>query len=166
MTKQLDTGAYLSVLCSLIAEGETVRCTVSGGSMLPFLAHGRDAVILQMPQTPPGRGDIVLYRRADGAYILHRICRVCTDGSYEIIGDAQTTAERGILPEQIAAVTVCVYRGGRKYEKDSFLWRFFAVVWCHPAVIAHRRRLLALYSFFRRGRRGEPEAMGEGDSSR
>ena len=122
--------------------------------------------MLEAPQTPPGKGDIVLYRRADGTYILHRICRVCADGSYEIIGDAQTTAERGVLPEQIAAAAVCVYRKGKKYEKSSLLWRFFADVWCLPAVIAHRRRLLALYSLLRRGRRGETEDTGEEDICR
>ena len=44
---------------------------------------------------------MVFYRRDDGRYVMHRIYRAEKDGTYTIIGDAQTYPERGIRAEQI-----------------------------------------------------------------
>ena len=46
----------------------TVVLTVTGGSMLPLLAGGRDRVTLGPVPERLRRGEVLLYRRADGSY--------------------------------------------------------------------------------------------------
>ena len=47
----------------------TVVLTVTGGSMLPLLAGGRDRVTLGPVPERLRRGEVLLYHRADGSYV-------------------------------------------------------------------------------------------------
>ena len=109
----VDTAALLEEYRTLVQQVDMVPLVVSGSSMTPFLVHGRDTVYLSKVGRPLRRGDIVLYRRKSGAYILHRICRV-RDGAFDIVGDAQTVIERGIEEKQIFAVVRAAKRTGRR----------------------------------------------------
>ena len=79
----------------------TVVLTVTGGSMLPLLAGGRDRVTLGPVPDRLRRGEVLLYRRADGSYVLHRLTSFRQDGTLVFCGDRQTEPERGIRPEQV-----------------------------------------------------------------
>ena len=114
---------------------------VSGNSMAPFLRHGRDTVYLSRLTRPARRGDILLYRRAGGAYILHRVHRV-TPGGYTMLGDAQLCPEPGIRPEQVIAVVSRVVRRGRSLAPGSLCWEFFARLW--PRLLPARRLVRAM----------------------
>lgn len=102
---------------------------ISGNSMSPFLVHGRDTVYLSRLERPARRGDVLLYRRSSGAYILHRVCRVEPDGTLTMVGDAQTVLERGVAPEQVIAVMTAALRKGRRQAPGRFWWQFFATAW-------------------------------------
>lgn len=115
-------------LLALMDEVDCVPLVISGGSMTPFLAHGRDTVYLSRVDRSLKRGDMVLYQRAGGAYVLHRIFRV-EDDSYTLVGDAQTRLEQGVRPEQIRALVTAVRRKGRLLQKGSPCWDFFEKVW-------------------------------------
>jgi len=135
-------------LLELVAQGETVPLVISGGSMVPFLVHRRDTVYLSRISRPLKKGDMILYRRQSGDYILHRICAV-RGQTYDLVGDAQTVIEPGIRPEQVLALVTAVRRKGRLLEEGSFLWLFFEKVWIR--VIPARPGLLGLYRrIFRR----------------
>lgn len=84
----------------------TVVLTVTGGSMLPLLAGGRDRVTLGPVPERLCRGEVLLYRRADGSYVLHRLTGFGQDGTLVFCGDRQTEPERGIRPEQVIARAV------------------------------------------------------------
>ena len=101
---------------------------VSGNSMSPFLIHGRDTVYLSRLTRPVRRGDILLYQRGNGAYILHRVWKA-GDGSYTMVGDAQTALEPGIRDDQIIAIVTAVERKGKRMAPGSFWWEFFEKVW-------------------------------------
>ena len=101
--KTISAGTYLPILQALILDGKTVCLNISGSSMAPFLIHQRDAVRLQRPEHPPISGDIVLYQRENGQFILHRICRI-KNGFYYLAGDNQTVLEGPVPPKQIFAV--------------------------------------------------------------
>ncbi len=133
--KTLNTVEYVTALRSLTEAGETVSMQVAGSSMTPFLADTRDAVSFSRPQTPLRPGDIVFYRRDSGAYVMHRIKYVHKNGvaedtyTYDIVGDGQTEAEKGIRREQIFARITAVRRKGKVLDERSPLWQFFARVW-------------------------------------
>ena len=125
----VDIDAYMPVLRELLAQGQSVCLTVTGESMSPFLRHGRDQVLLECVTAPPGRGDMVLFQRRGGQYIMHRILRRLPDGNYALIGDGQQQVEKPIAPQQIFAVVTQVCRKGAWIGPEAFWWRFFAGPW-------------------------------------
>lgn len=125
----MDIDAYMPVMRELLAQGECVSLTVTGESMVPFLRHGRDQIRLEAVTAPPERGDMVLYQRRSGQYVMHRIMRRLPDGSYALIGDGQQQVEQPIAPQQIFALVTQVCRKGRWIDQSSLRWRFFAGPW-------------------------------------
>ena len=71
--RTLAPEAAMERIVGLLSYGEQVPLVITGNSMYPFLRHGRDTVYLQKVQRPLKKGDMVLYRRKNGQYILHRI---------------------------------------------------------------------------------------------
>ena len=126
--KILEPEILMPQLLELMKDAQTVPLVISGSSMTPFLVHGRDTVYLSKAEHPLKRGDMILYRRACGAYVLHRIYAE-KDGSYTLVGDAQTLLETGIQPEQVLAVVSAVRRKGKLLKRGNFCWDFFEKVW-------------------------------------
>lgn len=126
--KTIDTVEYLDTLCEMLKENKTVSTVVEGGSMLPFLSPGRDFVILENFPREPKKGDIVLYRRKSGDYILHRIRKI-KNGEYFLIGDRQSRTERNIKREDLCALVTEVKRNGKLVNENSFTWFFYRRIW-------------------------------------
>ena len=126
--KVVSPEELMEPLLAVMEEAETVPLVISGYSMNPFLAHGRDTVYLSKITRPLKKGDMVLYRRDSGAYILHRIYRVEGE-SYTFVGDAQTQLEGGIREDQLLALVTAVRRKGKLLKKGSFWWDFFEKIW-------------------------------------
>ena len=123
-----DTNAFMEKFLLLIDAGETLSLPVLGNSMSPFLVHQRDSVYLKRPDRPLKVGDIVLYRRKNGSYILHRIHSV-KNGRFTMVGDAHTILEPDIEEYQIRAIAVRACRKGVTETPGSFWWEFFARIW-------------------------------------
>lgn len=148
--KFLEPEQLIPQLLELLEVTESVPLVISGSSMTPFLAHGRDTVYLAKIRKPLKRGDMVLYRRDSGNYILHRVYRVEED-SYTMVGDAQTWLETGIRRDQILARVTAVCRKGKLLQKSSFWWMFFEKVWIRmvslrPALMAGYARMKKLFT--------------------
>ena len=108
--------------------GLPLKLTVTGNSMLPFLADKRDSVILTKVHNEPKKGDIYLFQRADGRCVLHRVRCVAEDGIF-FIGDAQSQIEGPISPDCLLAECHEAIRKGKTITTKSLVWRFFSVVW-------------------------------------
>lgn len=119
---------------------------VTGNSMSPFLIHGRDRVWLARPDRLIHRGDILLYRRENGMYVLHRVYAV-EAGVFTMVGDAQTELERGIQTAQVIAVVTQVERKGKMLTQGCFWWDFFERAWVW--ILPLRRPIHRLYSLLR-----------------
>ena len=142
-TKILPPEVLLEDYCRLLQTDpaiEALPVQVSGNSMFPFLTHGRDTVYLSRLTRPARRGDILLYRRDSGAYVLHRVLKV-EEGSLTMLGDGQLAPEPGIRPEQVLAVTERVIRRGKDLSASDPGWRAYTALWLalHPV----RRWILA-----------------------
>ncbi len=120
VTRTVDTDSYMRVLSGLVAKGETVCLTITGGSMTPFLVHGRDSIRFAKPSGPLRRGDMAFYRRRNGQYVMHRIVRVDRQGNYYAAGDAQTEIEGPLAPDMVFAVVTDVCRKGKWIKKGNF----------------------------------------------
>ena len=119
---EMSASDLMPLLQEQLASGVKVRLGVTGTSMLPLLRSGLDSVLLMPPQALKN-GDILLYRRKNDRYVLHRI--IGTEGSaYLCCGDNQWRKET-VSPEQIEAVVCGYYRGARKQNLDTFCYRFY-----------------------------------------
>lgn len=138
-------------LLSLLDEVYAVPLVISGNSMTPFLVHGRDTVYLSKVDRPLKKGDMVLYQRLNGAYVLHRVFKVEND-LYTMIGDAQTYPEHGIRRNQIRALVTAVCRKDKLLQKGTFWWDFFEKVWIRIVPIRHgvRKAYFTIRGLWRR----------------
>ena len=146
MPRTLDTKEYLDTVCDLLARGSTcVPVPVAGTSMVPFLPPG-DMVYLDLPEHPLRAGDIVLFTRPDGRYVLHRIVKRCSDGSFILLGDAQTLRERVEGFSRIRGIVTRASHRGKMLTPASLRWIFYAFPWrwaepLRPRLLGLRERL-------------------------
>ena len=62
------------LMIECLTQGQEVLLTITGNSMSPFLRHKRDQVVLTAcDPTALEAGEVPLYRRDNGQYVLHRI---------------------------------------------------------------------------------------------
>ena len=131
MQAETEYVTRLDALMPLIRErleaGQTVRFSPMGMSMLPMLRQGKDSVVLSPVPKKLKKYDLPLYRRPDGQYVLHRVVEV--GDTYTCIGDNQFRMEPGVEHGQILALVTAFYRGERKWEATSPLYRLYCRFW-------------------------------------
>lgn len=128
---------------------------VTGGSMHPLLREG-DLVRLEQPAGAWRPGDVILYQREDGRYVLHRIVRI-RKGLLLCCGDHQARGET-VRPEQVLARAEARGRNGRWQALDrgslglrGRLWTALRPV--RGPLLALRRRLGRLRKRLRGGKK-------------
>ena len=85
--------------------------TNKGDSMLPLLREDRDLIVISEIKEPLRRNDTVLFRRENGAYVLHRIIKT-GNGEHRIGGDNRVFSE--MIPESaVIGVMTEIIRDGR-----------------------------------------------------
>lgn len=137
--RTVDTREYLDQVCAMLREGtKGVPVPVAGDSMVPFL-RPQDTVYLDLPTAPPEKGDILLFTRASGQYVLHRVVKLEPQGLLWLLGDNQLAPEP-VPADRVCAIASAACCGGRYIKADSFRWWFFAHVWYRLVPL---RRILA-----------------------
>ncbi len=119
----------LPVIEETLSAGGTVKIPITGTSMRPLLYCGRDTVTLSAPQFPLQKFDLPLYRRKNGAFVLHRVIAVEQDGTYTMCGDNQWVKEHGIRDTQIIGITVEITRKGKTFSSSSRKYKLYVRVW-------------------------------------
>ena len=114
--------------------------TVTGDSMYPMLINCRDQVELIPVSYQQKEKDVILYRRDNGRYILHRIVALTRDG-YICCGDNQSEKEY-VRHDQLLAVVDGFTRNGKCYTLRNPSYQLYAAVWV--GLFPIRRYLLAL----------------------
>lgn len=138
----------MPVVSKELENGKEVMLTVKGVSMMPFLRHNKDSIILTALNGRDIRvGDLVMFQRTDGSYAMHRICRKHPDGSFDIVGDAQVQCDTGITYDQLCAYVPRAIKNGKEISCEKGFWRFAMVRYMHfrlrhPAVAAKLYALL------------------------
>lgn len=144
--KVMEPELLIPPLLELLEDTPSVPLTITGDSMTPFLSHGRDMVFLSKITRPPQKGDMILYRRDNGNYVLHRVYKA--GSTYTMVGDAQTLLEKGIRPEQMLAIVTEVNRKGKMLKKGSFWWDFFEKIWIRMVPV--RPAIRSAYSLLKK----------------
>lgn len=109
--------------------GGCVPLVVTGNSMAPFMKDGRDTVWLKKcTEADYKKGKILLFRRADGKMVLHRVIKVNSLGVLTMNGDAQFWCE-DIKKEQALAVVSHIERNGRRRSCGSMIYKTKIAIW-------------------------------------
>lgn len=127
LTRTIPMDSLSELIALQLENGGRARLTVTGDSMLPMLRHRRDAVELIPVSDRQRKGDIVLYRRADGQYVLHRIIALEGEG-YICCGDNQVMREPVSHAQLIAAVDGFI-RNGKHYSIHWTGYRLYTALW-------------------------------------
>ena len=112
-----------------------------GTSMLPLLREGRDLfTVVKKGRERCRVGDVVLFRRGDGAYVLHRIVEVRPDG-YVLLGDNCVSREKGVRDADILGVMSAFVRDGKEYSVSDPAYRAYTayILKTAPARIAGKK---------------------------
>lgn len=126
------------ILSEVIASGGEFRLYPRGTSMMPLLREGRDSVALVMPDGIK-RGDILLYRRSDGQFVLHRLMRIEKDATLTFCGDNQDRLEKGIAADAVIARVAYFWRDDKRISPRSLRYRIYRLATILP--LARRLRV-------------------------
>lgn len=103
-----------------------------GTSMIPMIVEDRDQVILTHLPEKPKKYQIILYKRKNGAFVLHRIVGVAKDRfgeTYTMRGDNQYQNEYGIRKEQMIGMVCGIVKNGKTVDPLHGLEYAKAVLW-------------------------------------
>ena len=129
---------------TLLANDRSVMLKATGNSMLPFIAGGRDSVLVRKVHKvqPLHVGQIVLAHLPDGRYVLHRISRI---GGTELplMGDGNLRERENCHSSDVVGVVTKIIRKDRYVDSDARLECFMAKAW--RQLLPVRRYLLYLY---------------------
>ncbi len=113
--KMEDLLPYIS---EALSQNKTFTLPITGTSMLPLLIAGKDTVELSAVTRKNNAlsleiGDLPLYKRKDGSFVLHRIVGI-ENGTYTMCGDNQFILEKGIEDSQIIGVVTAINKDGKR----------------------------------------------------
>ena len=127
-TKKVKLEDLAPVIEETLANGGTFEIAIKGTSMLPLLVEGRDSVVLTAVDGGLEMFDIPLYRRDNGAFVLHRVIGV-GDGVYTTCGDNQWVPEQGVKSSQLIGRVSVIRRKGREIPVSSRSYRIYCRLW-------------------------------------
>lgn len=107
-------------------QNKVAKINVFGHSMEPFIYDGENVTLEKT--TKYKKNDIILYRRSNGQFVLHRIYKEKKAG-FVLLGDHQTFKEYPIQQEQIIAKVVSYERKGKVKYLKGFKYHLYLLVW-------------------------------------
>ena len=116
---KLNMESMLPFIEEAFNRGLDFQLPVTGTSMNPLLYQNRDFVKIVKPQLPLKLGDIPLYRRNNGAFVLHRVVGIKDNGEYIMCGDNQFILEYGITDKNIIGVAKVLIINGKEIDTDA-----------------------------------------------
>lgn len=116
---KLNMETLLPFIEEAFNRGVDFQIPITGTSMNPLLYQNRDFVKIIKPALPLKLGDIPLYRRADGAFVLHRVVGIKENGEYIMCGDNQFILEYGITDKNIIGIAKTLIIDSKEIDVDT-----------------------------------------------
>lgn len=110
-----------------ILSGNLVVAMTSGDSMEPLLFHQDTRVVIRKADGILKKGDLPVYRRPSGQFVMHRIVRV--EGAYYYTrGDNRCGSEQ-VPREWVLGVVTEIYRKKRHIFVTDQRYRLYVTIW-------------------------------------
>lgn len=114
-------------LAEELRAGRPVATPTRGSSMEPLLYEGKTVAVVMPLSGPLRRGDVALYRRDSGLFVLHRVVSV-RGGGYLLRGDNCFYQEQ-VRPGQMLGVLAEVVRNGKTLRVTDGRYRCYTAFW-------------------------------------
>ncbi len=123
-----------------ISSAVTLR--LDGESMRPLIRKQRDSVTVFPVSRPIKKGDIVLFIRHDGTYVIHRAYKIKGEAVITL-GDNCVEFDAPIPVSSVWGLAVRLERNGKRINLDSALSRAYGIMgmYTRPARFALRELL-------------------------
>ncbi len=112
--------ALFPIIKEELDNGRSFSFTAFGKSMYPAIQGGIHRVTLSPIAEAPKIGDILFYRRKNGMFVLHRLCKIETDGSFTFCGDNQYVLETDVKQHQLLAKMTKLEKNGKDVTPSPF----------------------------------------------
>lgn len=126
----------------VLEKGGTFTFYPRGTSMQPFVVQGRDKITLESLPTQVKKYDVILYKRENGAFVLHRVVGKKEDG-YVFRGDNQFVNEYGIKREQMIGIMTEIIRGDDVIRVNDTKHRLWARFWVNTVFFRRVKNFLS-----------------------
>ena len=107
----------------------TFTFPVHGTSMRPML-YDNDLVTIKKIDSSLNKGDIVLFKRDSGEFVLHRIRSINKDCTFNIVGDHQTMLEKNVRLDQMIGKVIeyKLIKKNKTYNLKSFKYKLYKLL--------------------------------------
>lgn len=120
--------SIVPLIQSVISDGHEAKIRVTGNSMYPTLVDRRDTVTLSAIDKIKV-GDVLLYLRENGDYVLHRVIGKKGE-NLSFAGDNELAREYPVKASQCIAKMTGFIRNGKEYNcKTNTKYRIIAFLW-------------------------------------
>ncbi|MFZ4263446.1 S24/S26 family peptidase [Sphingobacterium sp. HJSM2_6] len=113
---RISNELFFEQIIPYLAKGQSVKISVAGNSMNPFLVHGDKITLMPIQDQDLKIGRIIL-AKSSGIYILHRIVKL-SDNDIYLAGDGNLAQIEKIKKNEIMAIAYYVERN----EKQIYLY--------------------------------------------
>lgn len=122
MKKNVSMNDIVPLIVETLNNGGAFRLYPKGISMCPLLREGKDSVLLEKCESIE-KNDILLYRRKNGRFVLHRVI----DNEKELVfcGDNHHVYEYGITEKDVIAKVGGIYRKEKFKKCDTFSMKLY-----------------------------------------
>jgi len=143
---RLKMEELVPLIVEVISSGASFKLYPNGQSMLPTIVAGEDSVELSKPDEKLKKYDIVLYKRDNGQYVLHRLLKEHGE-YYDMCGDNQLEIEKNVRKSDVIAVATAIYKGDKCIKTDSMEFiKYAKKMYCKKSVqrvISHIKKVLS-----------------------
>lgn len=99
-----------------------------GTSMLPMLKNRQTPIVIEPIKDLPRNNDVVLYKRSDGQYVLHRIVKITSE--YYITRGDNCYGNEQVSFSQMIGILKGYYKGERYIDcRRSNGYRMYVWAW-------------------------------------
>lgn len=116
-----------SALEEQVRSGRPVVSFTVGDSMEPLLHNRSTRVVICRADRPLHPGELPLYRRPNGQFIMHRIIRADA-AHYYTRGDNRCSLET-VPRDWVLGVVTEIYRGKQHFSVQNPAYRVYVAVW-------------------------------------
>lgn len=133
MKRIISNQSAFSQARDLLLEGESVRITVRGQSMLPFFQSGSTILLRPIRKEDFRVGHVVMAESAPGRFVVHRIHRLEGDRVI-LLGDGNLYGTETMSREKVYGIVDC----GWLHLRLAALWRIMQPLRRYPLAVLRR----------------------------